>query len=40
MVDALITGAIVSAAVGWLLWRLIPRRRGSSCAACPASPRK
>ena len=42
MLDAVITGAVVAAAVGFLAWRLFPRRRpaAAGCAACAAVPRK
>lgn len=42
MLDAVITGAVVAAAVGFLAWRWLPRRRPApaSCASCAAAPRK
>lgn len=42
MLDALITGAVVAGAVGWLLWRLVPRRRPgpAACSACSGQNRK
>ena len=42
MLDALITGAIVAAAAGGLLWRLLPRRRPvpAACSACAGQNRK
>jgi hypothetical protein len=42
MLDAVITGTIVTAAVGWLLWRLLPRRRPApaACAGCAPEKRK
>ena len=42
MLDALITGAVVTAAVGFLVWRLLPRRRPApaACAACAGQNRK
>ena len=42
LLDAVITGAVVTTAAGWLLWRLLPRRRTApaSCAACAGQNRK
>jgi hypothetical protein len=42
MLDALITGAVVTAAVGFLIWRLLPRRRPApaACSGCPSQNRK
>jgi hypothetical protein len=36
MIDALIVGAVVASAVGYLVWRALPRRRAAACAGCPA----
>jgi membrane-associated phospholipid phosphatase len=42
LLDAVITGAVVAAAAGWILWRLLPRRRPApaACAACAGHNRK
>ena len=34
MIDALIVGAVVASAVGYIVWRALPRRRPAACAGC------
>ncbi len=36
MIDTLIVGAVVAAAVLFLVWRALPKRRPAGCAGCPA----
>ena len=34
MIDALIVGAVVASAAGYIVWRALPRRRPAACAGC------
>ena len=36
MMDALIVGAVVLAAVVFIVWRALPRRKPAGCAGCSA----
>jgi len=36
MIDSLIVGAVVAAALLFLAWRALPKRRPAGCAGCPA----
>ena len=35
MIDTLIVAAVVSAAVLFLVWRALPKRKPAGCAGCP-----